>query len=82
MDDQIETFAINLGVYIEDLKPAEVRAAFLGKLRKLELPFLWIVDDMEESIDEETFQGRLLVDIPLARSQTKAAVECPSSSIC
>lgn len=27
MDDQIETFAANLGLRIEDLKPAEVRAA-------------------------------------------------------
>ena len=68
VDDQIETFAINLGLPIEDLKPAEVRAVFLGKLRKSELPFLWIVDDIEESIGEEAFRSWLLPDMALART--------------
>ncbi len=67
VDDQLETFAINLGLPKENLKPAEVRTVFLGKLRKSKLPFLWIVDDIEESIDEDTFQRWLLPDMTLAR---------------
>jgi len=68
VDDQIKTFAIKLGLPIEDLKPAEVHSVFLGKLRKSELPILWIVDDLPDSIYEEEFQRWLLPDIAFART--------------
>jgi hypothetical protein len=54
--DQLQRFALDLGVTIEGLKPEEIEAALWRQLEARGRPCLWIVDDVPSGITPSNLQ--------------------------
>jgi tetratricopeptide (TPR) repeat protein len=53
LHDQIRTFAIDLGVKPSGLSRDEIAAGLAYRLDEAQLPFLWIVDDVENGLQAD-----------------------------
>jgi tetratricopeptide (TPR) repeat protein len=59
LDEQLASFAADLRVATEGLKPADIRAALSEQLRRAGKPYLWVIDDLPGNLSENEFALRL-----------------------
>ncbi|MEX2260329.1 MAG: toll/interleukin-1 receptor domain-containing protein, partial [Bryobacteraceae bacterium] len=56
--DQVQGFAVRVGVQVEGLTPEQLESAFWRKLAENRQPFLWIVDDLPSGLEREEIERR------------------------
>jgi tetratricopeptide (TPR) repeat protein len=64
--DQIQDFAIRLGIGVEGLRPLEIEASFWRVIEQRNEPCLWIVDDLPSGLDTEEVENKWHARAPLA----------------